>query len=97
LRQTLSTTKSNNTGSNRMNIVALVKDILIEALQLSSDSHMDKETALLGSIPEFDSMAVVTVLTAIEENFGIEVDDDEISAEVFESFGTLCSFVEQKI
>jgi acyl carrier protein len=42
-------------------------------------------------------MAVVTVLTAIEENFGIEVDDDEISAEVFESFGTLCSFVEQKI
>ena len=80
-----------------MNTVTLVKDILIEALQLSSDCHMDKETALLGSIPEFDSMAVVTVLTAIEESFGIEVDDDEISAEVFESFGTLCSFVEQKI
>jgi len=80
-----------------MNITALVKDILIEALQLSSDSYMDKETPLLGSIPEFDSMAVVTVLTAIEERFGIAVDDDEISAEVFESFGTLCSFVEQKI
>jgi len=80
-----------------MNTVALVKDILIEALQLSSDSDMDAETALLGSIPEFDSMAVVTVLTAIEESFGIEVDDDEISAEIFENFGTLCSFVEQKI
>lgn len=89
--------KSNNTGSNRMNTIAIVKDILIDALQLSDDTPMETETALLGSIPEFDSMAVVTVLTAIEENFGIEVDDDEISAEVFESFGTLCNFVEQKI
>ena len=80
-----------------MNTVALVKDILIEALQLSDNTPIDADTALLGSIPEFDSMAVVTVLTAIEESFGIEVDDDEISAEVFESFGTLCSFVEQKI
>lgn len=80
-----------------MNTVALVKDILIDALQLSDDTSIDAETALLGSIAEFDSMAVVTVLTAIEETFGIEIDDDEISAEVFETFGTLCSFVEQKI
>ncbi|GAC21994.1 acyl carrier protein [Paraglaciecola arctica] len=80
-----------------MNTVALVKDILIDALQLSDDTPIDAETALLGSIAEFDSMAVVTVLTAIEETFGIEIDDDEISAEVFETFGTLCSFVEQKI
>ncbi|WP_299084283.1 acyl carrier protein [uncultured Paraglaciecola sp.] len=80
-----------------MNTVALVKDILIDALQLSNDTPIDSETALLGSIPEFDSMAVVTVLTAIEDSFGIEIDDDEISAEVFENFGTLCGFVEQKI
>lgn len=80
-----------------MNTAALVKDILINVLQLSSDSEIDDETALLGAIPEFDSMAVVTVLTAIEESFGIEIDDDEITADVFENFGALCSFVEQKI
>ena len=80
-----------------MNTAALIKDILTEALQLSSDSYMHEETALLGAIAEFDSMAVVTVLTAIEESFGIEVDDDEISAEVLENFGSLCRFVEQKI
>lgn len=80
-----------------MNTAALIKEILIDVLQLSDDSHIDAETALLGSIAEFDSMAVVTVLTAIEESFGIEVDDDEITADVFENFGTLCSFVEQKV
>ncbi len=42
-------------------------------------------------------MAVVSVLTAVEENLGIAVDDDEISAETFETFGSLCGFVEEKV
>lgn len=80
-----------------MNTAASVKEILIDVLQLSSDAEFDEDTALLGAIPEFDSMAVVTVLTAIEDTFGVEVDDDEISADIFENFGALCAFVEQKV
>lgn len=80
-----------------MNTAALVKDILIDVLQLSSDMEFDDETPLLGAIPEFDSMAVVTVLTAFEETFGIEIEDDEISADIFENFGALVGFVEQKV
>ncbi|MCC2614884.1 phosphopantetheine-binding protein [Aestuariibacter halophilus] len=80
-----------------MNTPALVKDILIDVLQLSSDETFDEDTPLLGAIPEFDSMAVVSVITAIEDTFGIEVDDDEISADVFETFGSLCTFVESKV
>lgn len=87
----------NDTGSERMNTAAVVKDILVSVLQLSSDDEFDEDTALLGAIPEFDSMAVVTVITSIEETFGFDVDDDEISADVFETFGTLCTFVEQKV
>lgn len=87
----------NDTGSKRMNTAAQVKEILIDVLQLPSDIELDEDSQLLGSIPEFDSMAVVTVLTSIEEMFGIEVDDDEISAEVFETLGTLTQFVEQKL
>ncbi|MCV2886022.1 phosphopantetheine-binding protein [Aestuariibacter sp. AA17] len=80
-----------------MNTAAQVKEILIDVLQLPSDMEFDEETALLGAIPEFDSMAVVTVLTAIEETFGIEIDDDEISADIFENFGALSEFVEEKV
>lgn len=52
---------------------------------------------LLGTIPEFDSMAVVTVITSLEDQFGFVVDDDEIDASVFETVGTLVAFVEEKL
>ena len=80
-----------------MNTAATVKEILIDVLQLSSDTEFDDDTPLLGAIPEFDSMAVVTVLTAIEDTFGVEVDDDEISADIFETFGALNSYVSEKV
>ncbi|MDF2177316.1 phosphopantetheine-binding protein [Aliiglaciecola sp. CAU 1673] len=80
-----------------MNVAALVTEILINVLQLPEDTQFSSDSALLGAIPEFDSMAVVSVLTALEENLGCAVDDDEISAETFETFGSLCAFVESKI
>ena len=39
------------------------------------------QTPLLGSIPELDSMAVVGILTAIEEELGISIPDDDVSAD----------------
>jgi acyl carrier protein len=55
----------------------------------------EAETALLGSIPELDSMAVVSIITAIEERFGVEIQDDEIDGAVFASVGSLVEFVER--
>lgn len=52
-------------------------------------------TPLLGSIPELDSMAVVGILTAIEEELGLSIPDDEISAEVFATFAELKAFLER--
>ncbi len=69
--------------------------LLGEVLQIDT-SGMDESTELLGGIPEFDSMAVVMVITALEDTMGISVDDDEISAETFETIGSLVSFVESK-
>ena len=54
------------------------------------------DTPLLGSIPELDSMAVVGILAAIEDSAGITIPDDEVSAEVFATFGTLSDFVESR-
>lgn len=71
--------------------------ILQQCLQLDDVSDWSDSTPLIGAIAEFDSMAVVTVITLLEENFGFMVNDDEISAEVFETIGSLTSFVEQKV
>ncbi|WP_306519031.1 phosphopantetheine-binding protein [Rheinheimera sp.] len=72
----------------------LLTDILNSVLQINKSYQTD--TGLLGAIAEFDSMAVIGVITSLEEQLGIHVDDDEISAEVFETFGSLLAFIEQK-
>jgi acyl carrier protein len=60
-------------------------------------NSLNENSPLLGAIPELDSMAVVNVITALEEHFDIMVDDDEISAKTFETVGSLAQFVEQKL
>lgn len=55
------------------------------------------DTPLLGAIPELDSMAVVSVIAALEEQFAFVVDDDEIDGSAFASLGSLVDFVERKL
>ncbi len=75
-----------------------VKNILSDVLGLSERKNsLNENSTLLGNIPELDSMAVVNVITSLEEHFGITVDDDEISARTFETLGSLTRFVEQKL
>ena len=75
-----------------------VRRIVATTLQLGARANMmNATTALLGAIPELDSMAVVSLITALEEQFGITVEDDEIGADTFETLGSLASFVEQKL
>ena len=75
-----------------------IKAILGSTLGLGDRADtLTAATPLIGSIPEFDSMAVVSVITALEEQYGIVVEDDEVSAETFETVGTLSDFIESKL
>jgi acyl carrier protein len=56
-----------------------------------------RDTALLGAVPELDSMAVVTLITSLEERFGITIDDDDIEGATFGSVGSLVDFVAAKL
>lgn len=68
--------------------------MLDEVLSLNGRGlSFDADTALLGSVPELDSMAVIAVIHAIEERFGIAVPDDEIDGSSFASVGTVVEFV----
>jgi acyl carrier protein len=78
--------------------VERLKAILRSALQLGARADaLTPSSRLLGAIPEFDSMAVVSVLTMIEDEFGVTIADDEISAETFETLGSLTAFVDGKV
>lgn len=72
--------------------------IVDEVLSLNGRAAgFDASTPLLGAIPELDSMAVVTLITTLEERFGIMVDDDEISGDTFATVGSLSAFVAGKL
>ena len=75
-----------------------VVQVLEEVLRLDGRSAtFTCDTHLLGAIPELDSMAVVALLTGLEERFGIAVDDDDIDGETFATVGALADFVSAKI
>ena len=75
-----------------------VLSILDEILSLNGRSaSFTAKTPLLGAIPELDSMAVVALLTQLEERFGFSVEDDEIDGATFATVGALVEFVDQKL
>jgi acyl carrier protein len=73
---------------------ALLADVL--GLSPARIAGFSDATELFGALPEFDSMAVATLLTGIEERFGVLIEDDDVDAEDFASFGTLLAFVRRK-
>jgi acyl carrier protein len=74
-----------------------MKELLGEVLNLGKRaSRLTADTRLFGSLPELDSMAVVLVVVAIEERFGIRFEDDEATAENFVTLGTLVALVDAK-
>ena len=81
-----------------MDVTADVAMLVGETLGLGERAErLTRDSELLGAIPEFDSQAVVSVLVAVEEHFGIQIDDDEVTADIFVTLGDLVDFVAQKV
>jgi acyl carrier protein len=81
-----------------LNLQSQVRDILRDILSLGSRAdRLEPHSALLGAVPELDSMAVVSVIAALEDRFGFTVADDEISGATFATFGSLVDFVASKV
>ncbi len=80
-----------------MSALALTR-ILNEALGLRERKiEFNDDTPLLGALPELDSMTIAAVVMAMEEEIGRPIEEDDISAEIFESFGGLRRFFESQL
>lgn len=80
-----------------MNVETEVLRLLDEVLSLDGRSaSFNRLTPLLGALPELDSMAVVSLITALEDSFAIAVDDDDIDGSTFATVGSLVDFVTAK-
>ena len=81
-----------------MNSFEIARELLREIMQLDSQAdQLTPETALMGDFAEFNSLTIVGLMTGIEEQTGCEIEDDEITEEIFYTVGSLSKFIESKL
>jgi acyl carrier protein len=78
-------------------VVDCVRALLVDVLGLTKSrvAKFDDETELFGALPEFDSMAVATLLTEMEERLGILIEDEDVEAEDLMTFGRLVALAKR--
>jgi acyl carrier protein len=75
-----------------------VKAVVVATLDIKDRADdLVPESQLLGSLPELDSIAVVELVVALQDRFGIEIEDDEVIGDVFETLGQLTAFIDAKV
>ena len=67
-----------------------IKEIIAEQLNIDKD-NITADTHLMKDL-EADSLDAVEIIMAIEEEYGIEIPDEE--AETFQSIGDIVKYVE---
>ena len=72
---------------------ALLADVL--GLAAKRVAQFDEATPLFGALPEFDSLAVANFLTAFEDRFAVLIEDDDVEAEDFATFGSLLALAKR--
>jgi acyl carrier protein len=78
--------------------LAVVRAAVIETLGLQDrEGTIIEGTLLFGSMPELDSLALVDLITALEERFGFQMDEADITADVFESVGSLAMHIDSQL
>lgn len=87
-------------GSERDATVAdTVRSVLRDILGISQ-ARVDAftaDTGLFGVLPELDSMAVMGLLTELEDRLGILIDDEDVDGDMLASFGALTEFARARV
>ncbi|MCG8541016.1 MAG: acyl carrier protein [Clostridia bacterium] len=70
-----------------------VVKVVIEQLDLDGDIKITPQTSLMNDL-EADSLDAVEVIMALEDQFDIEIPDED--AEGFKSIGDIAKYIEEK-
>ena len=81
-----------------MESLELTRNIVRACLQLGTLADtFDRDTQLLGGLPEVNSLTITAIVATVEEELDCEISDSEITAEIFESMGSLADFIGEKM
>ena len=71
-----------------------IKDVLSTILELDV-SAIDENSCSIDTVANWDSLQQIRIVLALEQEFGIEFDDDEISQ--LTDFKSIHSLIEKKV
>ena len=81
-----------------MDVQREVLRVLDEVLSLSGRGlKFHSDTPLLGALPELDSMAVVAIVTTLQDRLGVGFHDDDIDGDSFRTVGDLTRLVNERL
>ena len=74
-----------------------VKELIVRRLKLEIDpASIQDDAPLFGEGLGLDSIDVLELDLALEQEFGIKVEDEEVGVKAFSSVNALVDFIEQK-
>ena len=76
-------------------ILSRIKGVLSRMELVDGNGHYDENTGLLGKGIGIDSIEVIQLVAALEEEFDLTIDDDDLLPEHFNSLGDLITFLEK--
>lgn len=72
-------------------VIAIVTDVL----ELGDrGQELDEQSRLFGALPELDSFGVIELITALENEFGLEFGAEDITDETFGTIGSLAAYID---
>ena len=77
--------------------VERIAAIVARVGHLGAQEHVNEDTPLVGGGVALDSVSVLELLLALEQEFGVEVDADELlRTKALHTVGTLAAFIDAK-
>lgn len=78
---------------NRADILSRIEIILSDLELLEGNGRLDEHTGLLGKGIGLDSIEIIQLIAALEEEFELAVDDNDLLPDHFQTLGTLVTFL----
>jgi acyl carrier protein len=72
-----------------------VRDFLVSKFLLGRKNQLRDDESLLGNL--IDSSGVIELVTFLQERFGIDVKDEDVTPENLDSIRNIVSFISRKI
>lgn len=83
-------------GVSEMSVQYEIRSYIVENILFGEDERLDDSVSFQES-GILDSTGFLELITFVEERFDIDIADDELVPEHFDTLGKMSAFVEQKL